>query len=113
MSTPRFLLLVSSFCWFAAAPFGYADRIKEGQALATAVDYYYCHGKAGNSFTVTEPITPIIAGQSLEYLRKAMLDYKSEARSGTIISRIMSVRTDDEIELLAEYYSAQKHFETK
>ena len=53
---------------------------------------------------------PKLAGQPKSYLIKAMKDYRSGARKHDVMSLLMSVRTDDEIEKLAEYYSAQKRY---
>ena len=44
------------------------------------------------------------------YLKKALKDYRSGARDDKTMSVIMTPRTDEEIELLAEYYSAQKRY---
>ena len=110
MSIVKHSVLISVLSGLALTPIAYAERLEEGQALAKAKGCFDCHGKTGNSFFVTEPITPVIAGQSYEYLRKAMLDYKSGARSGTIMTRTMSARTEEEIDLLAEYYAAQERY---
>ena len=53
---------------------------------------------------------PKLAGQPKTYLIKAMKDYRSGARKHDVMSLLMSVRTDDEIEMLAEYYFVQKRY---
>ena len=87
-----------------------SDDVEKGQTLAKSHLCFDCHGKSGNKFYVTGDPVPVIAEQSYEYLRKAMMDYKSGARSGTIMSQIMSARSDEEIDLFAKYYSAQERY---
>ena len=88
-----------------------ADTIADGKALAKSKECFSCHGIAGNTERVyVRLIVPKISGQSKEYLVKALMDYRSGARSGTVMTEIMSVRTDEEIELLSIYYAAQKMY---
>ena len=65
-----------------------------------------CHGIDGNS---VGPATPSLAGISSEYFKEAMMDYKNpEGRASTIMSRIAKGYTDEEINLMAGYFSKQK-----
>ncbi|WP_303904302.1 c-type cytochrome [Thiohalomonas denitrificans] len=65
-----------------------------------------CHGPNGNT---QGPATPGIAGISAEYFVDVMLDYKADERPGTIMNRIAKGYSDEEIELMAGYFSEQKY----
>jgi sulfide dehydrogenase cytochrome subunit len=65
-----------------------------------------CHGTDGSGFG---PATPSLAGVSTEYFIDAMNSYKDpEGRNSTIMSRIAKGYTDEEIKLMAGYFSKQK-----
>lgn len=65
-----------------------------------------CHGTDGNS---TGPATPSLAGISSEYFIEAMMDYKNpEGRYSTIMSRIAKGYSEEEIKLMADYFTQQK-----
>ena len=53
---------------------------------------------------------PKLAGQPKAYLVKTMKDYRSGARESSDMNVMMAPRTDAEIDLLAEYFSAQKRY---
>jgi cytochrome c553 len=63
-----------------------------------------CHGMDGNS---PIPENPKLAGQYVDYLAKAMRDYKSGARKNPIMQGMAGGLTDDDIANLAAYFSAQ------
>ena len=64
-----------------------------------------CHGTFGSS---VGPASPTIAGISRDYFIETMLAYKEAQRPSTIMSRIAKGYTEQEIELMAEYFSKQK-----
>lgn len=66
-----------------------------------------CHGVDGNS---VGPATPSLAGISKDYFTETMMNYKDpeDARASTIMSRIAKGYSDEEIELMAGYFAAQK-----
>jgi cytochrome c553 len=84
--------------------------LEAGKALAKSKSCVECHGLSGNTGYETEPPVPKLAGQPRAYLVKAMRDYRSGARQDDTMSPIMQPRGDDEIELLADYYAAQKRY---
>lgn len=63
-----------------------------------------CHGEGGVS---TAPAFPIIAGQYQDYLVHALQAYRDGGRSNPIMAAQVQGLTDDQIEALAAYYSAQ------
>lgn len=65
-----------------------------------------CHGTDGSS---VGPATPSLAGISPAYFKEAMLNYKDpEGRASTIMARIAKGYTEEEINLMAGYFSKQK-----
>ena len=64
-----------------------------------------CHGPGGN-----KPIDgqyPRLAGQYSDYIAKALHDYKSGARKNAIMAGFATTLSDQDIEDLAAYFSAQ------
>jgi len=66
----------------------------------------FCHGKDGLGKKVQ---SPLIAGQKIEYLTDTMMAYKEGDRANDPAARMQKIArrlTDEEIEMLAEYYAA-------
>ena len=65
-----------------------------------------CHGTLGQS---SGPAAPTIAGLEADYIVETMEAYKNGDRVNTIMGRIAKGYTDDEIELMAAFFSAQSY----
>ena len=65
-----------------------------------------CHGKDGN--TPIDPSYPKLAGQHRDYLERALLDYKSEARKNAIMVGQAKQLSRQDIQNLAAYYATLK-----
>ncbi len=63
-----------------------------------------CHGPDGNS---VNPVWPSLAGQSAEYLRKQMQDFREKARNNDQMSPMAANLSDTDIADLAAYFSSQ------
>ncbi|WP_455366194.1 c-type cytochrome [Kaarinaea lacus] len=63
-----------------------------------------CHGTNGSS---VGPASPTIAGMSVDYFVETMLAYKNASRPSTIMTRIAKGYTEEEIQLMAEFFSKQ------
>ena len=63
-----------------------------------------CHGTNGSS---VGPASPTIAGISREYFIETMNAYRSGERPSTIMTRIAKGYTDEEIKLMAGFFSRQ------
>ena len=87
-----------------------SSDLEQGKALAKAKGCPQCHGLSGNTGYETDPPTPKLAGQPKAYLIKAMKDYRSGNRKMEVMNTLMGPRSDDEIALLAAYFSAQKRY---
>ena len=65
-----------------------------------------CHGLDGNS---PNPIWPKLAGQSTQYIRKQIADYKSGARSDPLMSaQAALLATDQDVADVAAFFTSQK-----
>jgi len=64
-----------------------------------------CHGINGNS---TDPRTPAIAAQRVEYLQKAMQAYQGGQRRNSVMAAMSGSLTDADVANLAAYYARQK-----
>jgi sulfide dehydrogenase cytochrome subunit len=62
-----------------------------------------CHGTDGAS----EGQAATIAGLSKTYLKDTMLNYKNDKRYSTIMGRIAKGYSDEQIEAMADYFSAK------
>lgn len=64
-----------------------------------------CHGTNGSS---NGPASPTIAGISKDFFIETMQAYKKDERPTTIMNRIAKGYTDEEIKLMAGFFSKQK-----
>ncbi len=64
-----------------------------------------CHGTAGSS---VGPASPTIAGMATDTFLEGMKAYKEGKRPATVMDRIAKGYTDDELKLMAGYFSKQK-----
>jgi cytochrome c553 len=86
-----------------------AQNAARGQRIAGQV-CAACHAADGNSVAATNPK---IAGQFAEYLQKQLGDFKAQpgkkpARESAIMTPMAANLSDDDIQILAAYYSGQK-----
>ena len=61
-----------------------------------------CHGMDGVGIL---PTYPKLAGQYVDYLMKALKDYRSGQRSNAIMAGFAATLTDEDIQNLAYYYA--------
>ncbi len=64
-----------------------------------------CHGENGASKI---PQNPILAGQHLYYLYLQLRDFKSGARKNLVMQPVMQTLENEDLMLIAEYFSEQK-----
>jgi cytochrome c553 len=92
--------LLAAACAGAAA----ADaRISAGQRLAASCAN--CHGTNGVS---AGGAVPGLAGQPKELIQASMRAFKDGSRSSTIMHQLAKGYTDEQIEVIAAYFAAQK-----
>jgi cytochrome c553 len=80
-----------------------AGNIELGRAKAEQV-CASCHGKDGN--TPIDPSYPKLAGQYRDFLERALLDYRSEARKNAIMVAQAKQLSRADINNLAAYYAS-------
>lgn len=66
-----------------------------------------CHGKDGNGVPNMN-MYPRIAGQYADYMVKVLKDYKSGTRKNPIMAGFASTLSEQDMNDLAAYFSAQK-----
>lgn len=64
-----------------------------------------CHGPDGNK--PTGPDFPILAGQHVDYLKKALSDYKSGKRTNPIMKGFAATLSNQEMDDLAAWFASQ------
>ncbi len=72
---------------------------------AKAVVCASCHGENGIS---TSDNIPNLAGQKAGYIAKALRDFKSGARKNGMMSSVVGMIADSDIDNLAAYFSSLK-----
>ncbi|MGW8389374.1 c-type cytochrome [Pseudoduganella sp. HUAS MS19] len=80
-----------------------ADTIQPGARLAASCTG--CHGT--NGATQGNAIPPL-AGQSKDQLMAALKDFKAGKRPATIMTQLAKGYTDEQLEIMAAYFAAQK-----
>lgn len=80
----------------------FADQDQAGRSLAA--NCTGCHGPSGNS----SGAIPTIAGLERAYVVTAMQEFKAGTRQATVMHQHAKGYTDQEIEILADYFSKQK-----
>ena len=88
---------------FAAAG-AQAQPAESGVARAIAANCANCHGTNG----VSQGGMPSLAGQSKADLVRKMQDFKAGRTPSTIMTQLAKGYTDEQIELAATFFSAQK-----
>jgi len=63
-----------------------------------------CHGTTGQSL----PPMPTLAGLSKDNIARAMRDFRDGKRPATVMHQLAKGYTDEQIDLIAGYFAAQK-----
>jgi cytochrome c553 len=96
--------------WFSAGAAARDEVTLEAFAdFAAAKTCVACHGA---DYKDAPPTPPTLSGQHQDYLVNALKQYKSGARSGTIMSAFAATLSDADIERLAHFYSRQPGLRT-
>lgn len=64
-----------------------------------------CHGVNGNS---TDPRTPALAAQRVEYLEKSLKAYQTGARKDSVMAAMSAKLGESDVQALSAYYSRQR-----
>lgn len=98
-------LLLASVSGYAAIAVPKHD-IAAGQKIAETV-CAACHGLNGVSVV---PSQPNLGGQSIKYLYKQMIDFKSGLRENPVMSSQVANLTDQDMANVSAYYASQKRW---
>lgn len=98
MKTLKLLLPLAVAATFAAAP-AFAKPPEKAAVCAA------CHGADGKS--LQPALYPNLAGQYPNYLEHALKDYRAGLRKNPIMGAQAVALTDQDIQELAEFFSAQ------
>ena len=88
-----------------APAFGQSDAATDAATRAKAEMCFACHGPEGNS---TNPMYPILAGQSWRYIYIELKDFKEGRRSDPQMSPMAAPLSRDDMIALGNYFAAQK-----
>lgn len=89
----------------AADPAKGAALYAAGDAARGVMACAACHGAEGNSAI---PQNPKLAGQHLAYLKKQLHEFQGPTRNNAVMTMIAKALSEDDINNLAAYLSAQK-----
>ena len=78
-------------------------QAQDARSLVAAC--FTCHGTEGRS---VGGVPPGLAGQDRNYLLQALKDFKAGKRPATIMHQLAKGYTDEQLELLATYFSGMK-----
>jgi cytochrome c553 len=98
-------VLASAHSFAQSAPA--ADAVSEADLRAgayLAANCANCHGTAG----VSPSALPPLAGLSKAYLVEQMRAFRDGKRSATIMHQLAKGYTDQQVELMGEYFARQK-----
>lgn len=79
-----------------------AGELSRGQMLSAPCEG--CHGTNGNS----PGAIPAISGRTSDYLMQALTGFQSGERDATVMNRHVRGYTEEELQLIAEYFARQK-----
>ena len=96
----RMLLVVMGLALCSAAQAAGVDKHARNMAASCSA----CHGTDGYS----EGGMPVIAGMDRALFVASMMEFKSGARPATVMHQHAKGYSDEEIGLLADFFSAQK-----
>jgi cytochrome c553 len=99
------LTLVAVLGWTGSAHA--AGTVEAGQAKSATC--MACHGMDGNS---ANPEWPALAGQHPSYVIKQLKHFKANERQNVLMSPMAMILSDQDMEDLAAYFSAQKRVAT-
>jgi cytochrome c553 len=96
----RKIALAVSLLGLASAAYADNHTLNRNMAAACAS----CHGTNGNSVGGMDPL----AGMPKAELIKKMSDFRSGAKPATVMHQLAKGYTDQQIEMIANFYAAQK-----
>lgn len=81
----------------------------EGSAIEEITTCVACHGQNGISLS---PTWPTLAGQHEDYILHALAQYRDGARKDPVMAPLASALSEDDVKLVARYFSRLDGLET-
>lgn len=104
MKSMTYIVLVGTMMLSAHAVAGGDPVAGESKAQAC----FACHGQDGNGISADYPR---LAGQYESYMTKALMDYKSGARTNPIMAGMVATLSEEDMEDISAYYAAKDGLE--
>lgn len=95
---------IAACALLAGLALAYPAAGQDQAARSLAANCTGCHGPSGNS----SGAIPTIAGLERAYIATAMQEFKAGTRQATVMHQHAKGYSDQDIEILAEYFSKQK-----
>ena len=92
-----------AWLWLPAAVIALTAQARSAQEIVEQ-KCHLCHGKEGEA---SSAIYPRLAGQNLDYLAKQLRNFRDGVRKSDTMNEMAADLADDEIQALAEYFSAK------
>jgi sulfide dehydrogenase cytochrome subunit len=96
------VITMASLAGMLMVPAGHTGELTRGAMLSASCEG--CHGTDGHS----PGSIPDISGKSAEFIRVSMEEFRSGERASTVMARQAKGYTDDEIQLISEYFAQGK-----
>ena len=100
-STRHFSVILLLSAVLVLLPAGQAEELSRAALLSASCEG--CHGTDGRS----PGAIPSIAGKTAEYLRETLEGFRSDDTDATVMGRHVKGYTEEEIRLIADYFSKQ------
>lgn len=98
----KFTPVLAGLCLVSATGIGHAEYPLAARDLAATCAN--CHGTNGHSVGGMEAL----AGAPADRMLKQLMDFRSGDKPGTIMHQITKGYTDEQLELIANHFAAQK-----
>ena len=105
MKTKNLMACALALPWLAGG--SYAQQTSDADLRAGSVlasNCANCHGTLGNA----QGAMPSLAGQSKSYMVEQMRQFRDGKRPATIMHQLAKGYTDQQVEMIAEFFSRQK-----
>lgn len=96
--------LIPLFGLFAAVALNAAEKASPQAFTYFVGNCFNCHGTEGR----INSAIPAIAGRDRAYLEETLKAFKAGSKQATIMHQLAKGYTDEEIAVLADYFSRQK-----
>jgi cytochrome subunit of sulfide dehydrogenase len=98
----KIAILSGSLCLILLSGPLQADEASDTRAFMLAASCFGCHGTDGQS----PGSIPTLYGKSKNFVVTALQEYKTDASQGTVMNRLAKGYSDEEIELIGEWFAA-------